>query len=241
MTLGKGKIRNVPPPQGQDAKANYARFIPREELESFSSWTPSAFGAAPAEREPPPEDPAALMAAARAQGYQDGYRDGLAALEQFKQTYAMQVSTQIGALLHTVGTQLDALQQQIAESVAGSATLLARQVVRSELEARPELVAQVAQEAIDALMLSARHITLRVHPEEQPLIAQGAAEVIEARGARLVADASVARGGCIVESDLGAIDASIETRWARAAAALGSQTGWTDAEPDGDSHSGDAS
>jgi flagellar assembly protein FliH len=43
-----------------------------------------------------------------------------------------------------------------------------------------------------------------------------------------VADAAVARGGCIVESDLGAIDASIETRWARAAAALGSRVGWTD-------------
>lgn len=229
MTGARSKIRNVPPPQGQDPKANaYARFIPREELESFSSWTPSAFGATAAETEPAVEDPAAQIAAARAQGYQDGYRDGLAALEQFKQTYAMQLSTQIGALLHTVGGQLDALQQQMAESVAASATLLARQVVRSEVTARPGLIAQVAQEAVDALMLSARHITLRVHPDDQPLIAQGAAEVLEARGARLVADAAVARGGCIVESDLGAIDASIETRWARAAAALGSRVGWTD-------------
>jgi flagellar assembly protein FliH len=229
MTAARPKIRNVPPPQGHDPKANaYARFIPREELESFSSWTPSAFGAAAQAAEPVAEDPAAQVAAARAQGYQDGYRDGLAALEQFKQTYAMQLSTQIGALLHTVGAQLDALQQQMAESVAASATLLARQVVRSEVTARPELVALVAQEAVDALMLSARHITLRVHPDEQALIAQGAAEVIEARGARLVADAAVARGGCIVESDLGAIDASIETRWARAAAALGSRIGWTD-------------
>lgn len=231
MTPPRSKIRNVPPPTGHDPKANaYARFIPREELDTFSSWQPSSFGSAPQAAEPAAEDPAAALAAARAQGYQDGYRDGLAALEQFKQSYAMQLSTQIGALLHTVQTQLDALQQQMAESVADSATLLARQVVRSEIASRPALVAQVAQEAVDALMLSARHITLRVHPDEQSLIAQGAAEVLDARGARLVADASISRGGCIVESDIGAIDASIETRWARAAASLGSESPWTDPE-----------
>ena len=231
MSLPKSRIRNVPPPPGHDPKANaYARFIPREELDTFSSWQPGSFGSTPQAAEPVPEDPAAALAAARAQGYQDGYRDGLAALEQFKQSYAMQVSTQVGALLHTVATQLDAMQQQMAEAVAGSATLLARQVVRSEIATRPALVAQVAQEAIDALMLSARHITLRVHPDDQALVAQGAAEVIEARGARLVADPSVSRGGCIVESDIGAIDASIESRWARAAASLGSQTPWSDTE-----------
>ena len=54
---------------------------------------------------------------------------------------------------------------------------------------RPELVATVAQEAIDTLLLSARHITLRVHPDDHALVALGAGEALAARGARLVADA----------------------------------------------------
>ena len=209
---------------------NYSRFIPREEIDSFSSWQPSAFGAAAASpaREAEP-DAAAQLAAARAQGYQDGYRDGLAALEQFKQSHAMQLSAQVGALLHTVGTQLDALQQQMAESLAATATLLARQVVRAEIATRPQLVAQVAQEAVDALLLSARHITVRVHPQDHPLVELGAAEVLAARGARLVSDDAVERGGCIVDSDIGAIDATLATRWARAAAAIGGEAPWSDA------------
>ena len=32
--------RNVPPPEGTKPAAAYSRFIPREELSSFSSWNP---------------------------------------------------------------------------------------------------------------------------------------------------------------------------------------------------------
>ena len=44
--------------------------------------------------------------------------------------------------------------------------------------------------------------------------------------ARLVIDPAVTRGGCIVESDIGVIDASIETRWRRAVASLGRNDPW---------------
>ena len=75
----------------------------------------------------------------------------------------------------------------MAQALAAAATNLARQVVRSELQTRPELVARVAAEALDTLLLSARHITLRVHPDDQPTwSAEGAAEVLAARGGRIV-------------------------------------------------------
>jgi flagellar assembly protein FliH len=114
----------------------------------------------------------------------------------------------------------------MAEALAATALALARQIVRSELAARPESVAAVAQEALETLMLSARHITLRVHPDDQPLVAEGAGELLAARGARLAADAAIARGGCIVESNIGLVDASIETRWRRAAASIGRDEPW---------------
>ena len=129
------------------------------------------------------------MRAARQAGYQDGYRDGLVALEGFKQSFASQTTTQVGTLVRAVGEQLDALQQEMARALAASAASLARQVLRSELAARPECVAAVAEQAIDALLLSARHIVLRVHPDDHALITGSSAEAIAARGARLVADA----------------------------------------------------
>ncbi len=236
--------RNVPPPQGSattKSSSPYARFIPREELSSFAAWEPGDISdaAAPlpgAAADAGIEDPAApldeQLRAARQTGYQDGYRDGLVALEGFKQSFALQATAQIGALLASIGGQLDALQQEMAQALALTATRLARQIVRSELATRPDAVASVAQEALDTLLLSARHITLRVHPDDQPLVEDGAGEVLAARGARLVADATIERGGCLVESNIGIIDATLETRWRRAAAALGADEPWVVAAAD---------
>ncbi|MBL0727668.1 FliH/SctL family protein [Piscinibacter sp. HJYY11] len=226
----------------------YARFIPREELNSFAAWKPGALSGnegapqAPVQRAEPPAPPAppapspeeqlaAHVKAARSSGYQDGYRDGLVALDGFKQSYAAQITAQLGAIADSYSRQLDALQQEMARALAVSATHLARQIVRSELTQRPELVAAVAQEAIDTLLRSAQHITLRVHPDDHALVAQGAADVLEARGGRVISDADVTRGGCVVESDIGVIDASVETRWRRVAASLGCDERWNGTPP----------
>jgi flagellar assembly protein FliH len=125
-----------------------------------------------------------------------------------------------------------ALESEMARAVTATAVQLARQVLRHELTVRPELVATVAAEAVNAVLLSARQITVHVHPQDLPLASEGAADVLQARGARLVADAAVARGGCRVESDLGAIDARIASRWTQAASALGSDEPWDDSSED---------
>jgi flagellar assembly protein FliH len=238
--------RPVPPPaEGARATAPrdvYSRFIPREELSSFESWSfgdvsgPRAPGAPRAEPEPP-ADPAEQQAhalrAARQSGYQEGYRDGLVALEGFKQSFASQTTAQVGALVRSVGEQLDALQQELARALATTAAALARQVLRSELAMRPEAVTAVAEQAIAALLPSARHVVLRVHPDDHALIAAHSADAIAARGARLVPDPQIARGGCRIESDIGLVDATIDERWRRAVAALGSDQPWQDvAAPD---------
>ena len=226
-------FKNIPPPAGSKAGTAYTRFIPREELGDFASWQPDAFAGRPASPSsqaspaaPPAPDAAewqARVAAARQAGYQDGYRDGLVALENFKQTFAQQATAQVGALLDAFDSQLTALDGEVAQALARAAVQLAQQVLRTELTQRPELVAQVAAEAVNAVMLSARHISVHVHPHDLPLVAEGAEEALAARGARLQADPAIERGGVRVDSDVGSIDARIAVRWAQAAAALGSQ------------------
>jgi len=233
---------NVPPPSGGKPASPYSRFIPREELGDFAAWSPDSLsgrqrGAAaeppsappplpPEAPEPTVEEWLAEVATARQAGYQDGYRDGLVALDSFKQSYAAQLTAQFGALSKNFGHELDALEAQIAEAVARTAVQLARQVVRGELKVDPALVGRVASEAVESVLLSARHITVHLHPQDLALVAEGAADAIEARGARLMASAGIARGGCRVDSDAGSIDARIATRWAQAAGALGLSEPW---------------
>jgi len=230
------------PPRG----APQSRFIPREELEGFAAWRPGSFGGAPAQmphpadrpenkvHAAPPAPPAPPTEAewleevrhARETGYQDGYRDGQVALEAFKETFARQMAAQFGALLANLDEQWNGLEQQMALAVTRTAVQLARQVVRHELATRPEIVSRVAQEAVGAIVLSARHLRVRLHPADHQHVLDGSGEALMAREARLVADPGIEPGGCIVDSDLGQVDARIGTRWAAAAAVFGREDTW---------------
>jgi flagellar assembly protein FliH len=249
--------RNVPPPPGAKPASAYTRFIPREELGEVASWRPGTIGgAAPgapaaagnggagpgsnargtgagapqAPAEPSAAEWQARVQAARLAGYQDGYRDGLAALDNFKQQFATQATAQIGTLLDAFDHQLAQMDERLAETLARTALQLAREVVRGELATQPALVARVATEALGAVMLSAKHITVLAHPQDLPLIAEGAEETLAARGARVLADTGVERGGVRIESDVGRVDAGIATRWQQAAQSLAAGVAWRDDE-----------
>ena len=232
-------FRNIPAPAGSKAGNAYTRFIPREELGAVESWKLGSLdrraeprdaaganpGAASASMGTPAEPTAAQwqarITAARQSGYADGYRDGLAALESFKSSFATQATAQIGALIEALDQQFAALDGRTAQALAAVAAQLAKQVLRTELEQRPEVVAAVASEAVNAVMLSARHISVFVHPTDLPLVAEGAEEALSARGGRLLPDATLARGDVRVTSDVGSVDATVATRWAQAVKALG--------------------
>lgn len=225
---------NIPAPEGSKTALSYTRFIPREELGEVQPWQPGSFGAPqnrPGHGEQRPKGPSeqewlARMETASQQAYEEGYRDGMAALEGFKKTHTAQVSARVGQLVQSFDAQWAQLEDQMAQAVSRSAVLLARQVLRTELGTQPALVQAVATEALNAVLMSARQVLVRVHPDDLPLVAEGAGEALQARGARLQADPSIQRGGCSVESDAGTIDATIENRWARAVQALGHALPW---------------
>lgn len=242
--------RQVPPPDRRqsDRRTSYARFIPGEEVQDAKAWSldnlggpsDSAFSpfarapaptAAPDPAEPPlpPEpDPQELLQAARQGGYQDGYRDGMAALDAFKHSFAQQVSAQIGGVVRGFDTELRALEDEMAAAVARIAVELARQVVHRELAQRPELITRVAHDAIEALQQSARQLRVRVHPDDFPLVQQGLGADFHTRGAQLVTDPEVARGGVKVDADIASVDATIATRWQQAVASIGQTSIWED-------------
>ncbi len=253
MATSRQPPRQVPPPDRREGerRGSYARFIPGEEIQGAKAWSldnlgsppaspfapmrpgatqpPAPTAAAPVEPPPPPEPSLhEQLHAARQSGYQDGYRDGMAALEAFKQSFAKQMSQQLGALVQGFDAEMQALEGEMAQSVARIAVELARQVVRSELAQRPELIARVAHDAVEALQLSARHVRVRVHPDDFPLVQDGAGQELQAREAQLIPDADVARGGVKVDADIASVDATIAARWQQAVSAIGQQSIWED-------------
>jgi flagellar assembly protein FliH len=84
----------------------------------------------------------------------------------------------------------------------------------AELKLAPEHVREVVERELTRLH-PARRVVLRVHPDDLALL--DAAETLRARHElraplSFEADVTLSRGGCVIDTDLGRIDARLETR-----------------------------
>ncbi|MBX3273580.1 MAG: hypothetical protein KF729_25170 [Sandaracinaceae bacterium] len=98
-----------------------------------------------------------------------------------------------------------------AERVCAIAGAVARRVVGDALATDPSLVRARVDEILGRLA-RARRTRVRVHPDDLALLDGIASE--------RVPDPSLARGDCVVESDLGDVDGRVQTQLARLLAAL---------------------
>ncbi|MEZ4339423.1 MAG: FliH/SctL family protein [Sandaracinaceae bacterium] len=119
---------------------------------------------------------------------------------------------QLASALIGVETARDAAVAEARASALAIATAVARRIVGDALAAEPERVRAMVERAT-ARVARARRTTVRVHPDDLALV--------ESLPATCVADASLTRGDCVVESDLGDVDGRVETQIARLLAALG--------------------
>ncbi len=92
---------------------------------------------------------------------------------------------------------------------------VASKILTLEIESRPEQVVSLFGGALRRLVL-AESITLRVHPLDLEVAeahhSELFSELSETAVLRMLADEGVERGGCVVESDMGRVDARIGTQ-----------------------------
>ncbi|MBV9508140.1 MAG: type III secretion system stator protein SctL [Acidobacteriia bacterium] len=138
-------------------------------------------------------------AAARQRGYQDG-------LEQW------------AAALDSVARANQALNARYEGELVKLAVRIAEKIIGEELRARPETVVSIVREALRSVG-NEQHLTVQVNPGESQQVAgmlDRLREVVKAgHDIQIVADPAIAPGGCIVHSDMGAVDARLETQLRR--------------------------
>lgn len=152
-----------------------------------------------------------LEAAAYAEGFRKGERDGIAAA-------GGQVQQAVESLAEAVAG-LAQLQQTLAGSsearLVELALAIGRKVVGYETAINPEVVVHVARQALKSVE-NLQEVTLRLNPqdlqfleENQKLSAQLAPHIGQIH---LEADESIESGGCVIDSACGVIDARIESQ-----------------------------
>lgn len=165
-------------------------------------------------------------AAGEQEGHQAGYEAGYTAgLEE-----ARQALEPIGAQMQTFASNLQqalaSMDQGIADDVLVLALELAQQMTRGALEVRPELILPIAREAIAALPLHQQGLRLHVNPVNAELIRSQLGEQFTHSGWRIVEDATIEPGGCILHSGGTEVDGTVATRWQRVLASIGINREW---------------
>lgn len=166
--------------------------------------------------------------------YEDGLRDGRAiGLEQARRESAAALRAQLQNIAEQGDQLLGALTAQLAgiqESAAHEITMLAIEIARSAVGAalriNPELIVTAVTEALALITDENARPTIRVNPADASLLNEHLSPLLIARGAQLMPDPRVARGGCLIETSKASVDATLQTRWQRSIAALGIDDTW---------------
>jgi flagellar assembly protein FliH len=168
------------------------------------STTPKAANTSP---QPTVHELAALEQQAREEGYAAGLAEGRAAAQvQLRQRMA-----QLDALYEAAARPLQILDEQTGQELVRLATIVASRVIAGELRQAPGLIAKAVRQAASALPAATRELRVHVHPDDLALL-QGLGAV-ESHW-QLLADPTLARGDCLLESGYSRLDARVETRLA---------------------------
>lgn len=218
---------------------NYSRFIPGEEIDAVEQWnfaavdTASLLLAAQVKvRDEAAEE--SKQEACRQAGYAEGFAQGRAqatveAQRQMADFIAHQGSDaarQFAQLFATVQAQLAEAEQVMAQGTLELACELARQVLRRELSVDPKAVQPVIREALGLLVADTKSAVVRLHPLDLNVLEEVVRTEFSSLSLTLLADPSLTRGGCLIESAGTVVDGTLEKRWMRAVASLGLDSSW---------------
>ena len=106
------------------------------------------------------------------------------------------------------------LDDDVVDAVSDLAILIARHLVRRELKTAPGEVVAVVREALKHIPLANRDVQIFLHPDDLEIVEKALSIGEQTRGFHLEADPSLTRGGCVVETEVSHIDASVEARLA---------------------------
>ncbi len=144
-----------------------------------------------------------------------GYQRGLAAGKKQAEDKFEQVTKALTQATQKLSTQSESIMQRSAEDMLHLVMAIARRIIQVEISEHKETIVRIVQQAINAAV-QAEEFHVKVNPEDlqelnehKPLFL---ASLSGLSNIEFVSDGSITRGGCILESPSGRVDATLETQ-----------------------------
>ncbi|HWD37901.1 MAG TPA: FliH/SctL family protein [Fimbriimonas sp.] len=144
------------------------------------------------------------------QGRDDAYNEALienkAAMDQF--------TSALDATLRKINEEIPRWFEESEQAMTDLAIKAVRRILSAELTLSRDSALEIVKEALEDVTHS-RHARIRLNPFDSAILEQHRTELMAAAGSlrdvELVADPSIA-GGCVIETDGGVVDATVETK-----------------------------
>lgn len=132
--------------------------------------------------------------------FEKGYEKGLA---------------QATEVMGLAARQAQAMRQQSTSLLLPLATRMAERILDTELALRPEAILSVARKAMSQVRFC-RKLVLKLSPEDLEVAVSQRSKLMEAVQAtgeiEILPDPRIRRGGCMVETEAGEVDATLESQ-----------------------------
>ena len=145
------------------------------------------------------------------EAYARGRREGLAAAEEKLETATQALASALEEVSRLRASLANSSRQDMLRLVIA----VAEQIIRREVAADPKIILTIIENALQS-SVRADHYRIRISPDDLERVTQQKplflASISGLKNLSIEADASVSAGGCRVDSDLGDVDATLETQ-----------------------------
>ncbi|MBN2063923.1 MAG: hypothetical protein JW745_03895 [Sedimentisphaerales bacterium] len=160
------------------------------------------------------------FAPAEKKGYDQGYATALAEVKNKFEDHIAEPLADLKRIIEYFETNKKQLIWQAEQSFVVLAVKLAEKVIRREIEVNPELICQSVRAALE-VVAHTTNVVVKVSPCDVAIIEDLKGSLGDVLGrfenVSIKPDEAVEKGGCIVQTERGRVDARIETQLARIA------------------------
>lgn len=209
--------------------------IPKEKMTAYQRWEMASFDEVrPSERQMREQQQAednaqtiqSILKQVRQEAYEEGLKAGYADGMQQAEQQLSEERAQLMQLATGFSEALEMQDQQVADAVLTLALDLAKAMLKTELKVKPQAIIPVVLDAMHYLPQVKQPARLLLQHEDAKLVRAHLGDELKQQGWQVVEDASIERGGCIVETADNQIDASNAVRWRRITQGLSRDDDW---------------
>lgn len=141
------------------------------------------------------------------QGQRDGHELGLKRLEG--------VIHRLNQVLSEIEEQREKLSHAYEKQMLRMVVAIGEKIIRHELEFREDVILAVLREAFRQVV-DQRQVSVRLHPADYEYLLARPEDLPflldDQNGVKLLKDPTIARGGCVLDSSFGEVDATFENQ-----------------------------